>query len=165
MRLNRTGLSYVGLALGGGLLLLVSPGSHALFSKTPQGAHTLSADDVQRDVDAMNANLRRSEGEFAKAMSRPRPSDRQIATFEAEAYKACVCTDRSGAKAKDTCWAQYKAMTKPFRPEELTSACLYRTIVIDMFPGDKSVPLNQCTAEREAAQLAKATGGPPNDGC
>lgn len=167
MRINGTSLSYAGLALtlGGGVLLLLSPVSAPLLSKTPQAPHALSADDVQKDVDAMNANLRRSEREFDKAMSRPGPSNRQIASFQAEADKACVCTDRSGAKAEDTCWAQYKAMTKPFRPEELTSACLYRTTVIDVFPGNKSVSLNQCTAEREAAELAKATGGRPNDGC
>jgi hypothetical protein len=167
MRLNRSKLSLAGLALtlGGGVLLAVSPGTASLFSQTPKDAHGLSAGDVEKDVDAMNADLRRSEREFEKAMSRPGPSDRQIASFQVEADKACMCTDRSGAKAKDACWAQYKAMTKPFRPEELTSACLYRTTVVDVFPGNKSVSLNQCTAEREAVQLAKATGGRANGEC
>lgn len=128
-------------------------------------SHVLSANDVQKDVDALNANVQRSEREFEKAMNRPGPSDRQIASFQVEADKACVCTYRTGGKAKDACWAQYKTLTKPFRPQELTSACLYRTTVVDVFPGNKSVSINQCTAERQAAQLAKGTEARSNEGC
>jgi hypothetical protein len=96
-------------------------------------------------------------------MNRPGPSDDQIAAFQIEADKACMCTDRAGPKAEGSCWAQYRAMTKPFRPEQLTSACMFKTTVVDAFPGNKFVSLNQCTAEREAAQLAKAAGVKPDE--
>jgi hypothetical protein len=160
MRINRTSLTRVSLALTvtGGALVLMVPGSARLFSQTPKAPHVLSPDDVQRDVDAMNASLQRSQQAFEKSMSRPGPSDNQIALYQAEADRACVCTDRSGPKAEARCWARYRAMTKPFRPEQLTAACMFRTTVVDMFPGGKSVSLNQCTADREAAELAKAAG-------
>jgi hypothetical protein len=143
--------------------LLAFAGSSPLFSEARQSRRAQSADDLQGDVDAMNARLQRSEQAFEKSMLRPGPTDSQIASFQAEANKACVCTDRSGPKGEASCWANYRAMTKPFRPEQLTSACLFRTTVIDAFPGNKSVSLNQCTADREAAKLAKAAGGQPDE--
>jgi hypothetical protein len=165
MRLNRITLVYAGLGIPFAAIVLAVAfgGSAPLLSRASEPPLAGSPPDVQGDVDAMNATLRRSQEEFEKSMRRPRPTDDQIASFQAEADKACVCTDRSGTQAEASCWAKYKVMTKPFRPEELTAACMFRTTVVDMFPGNKWVSLNQCTADREAAKLAKAAGGQPDE--
>ena len=94
----------------------------------------------------------------AKVHSATGPTSQQITLFQSEAHKACACTDRLGDKANDHCWAHYNAITKPFKPNTLMAACLYRTTIIDVFPGtDQSVSLS-CRAARENAELAKAAG-------
>lgn len=155
----------VGSALALGLaaaLFVLSPRLSPLLGQGGQVSGAATADDVDKLVDDMNAelqnlhqeNLRRSK----KAESRPSPSDQQVAVFQAEADKACLCTRRAGATGKDRCWANYERAVAQFKPERMGTMCIGANYW-DFFAGDRSVTLQRageaCTRDEEQAQLAQ----------
>jgi hypothetical protein len=85
-------------------------------------------------------------------------SDTQIALFQTEADKACLCTRGAGPAAHDRCWANYERSVAPFKPERMGTTCKGANYW-DVFAGDHSVTLQRagdaCTAAEETATLAE----------
>lgn len=155
----------IGSALALGLaaaLFALSPRFSPLLAQGGQVSGAPTADDVDKLVEEMNAelqnlhqeNLRRSK----MAESRKSPSDQQVAVFQAEADKACLCTRRAGAAAHDRCWASYERAVAQFMPERMGTMCIGANYW-DFFAGDRSVTLQRageaCTPHEEQAQLAQ----------
>ena len=85
------------------------------------------------------------------------PTEKEIALFQLEADKACLCTRHAGVADHDRCWANYERLVTPFKPQRMGTTCIGANYW-DFFPGDSSVTLQRageaCTEKEEQAQLA-----------
>lgn len=107
---------------------------------------------------AIAALLASSRTQGADPASHSTITDERVAFFQSEADKACLCTRRSGVKAKDSCWANYERLVAPLKPKRLGTLCIGANYW-DYLPDEKIVTLQRagdaCTSKEELVQLAQ----------